>query len=426
MSSDLLLVVDDNKPSREVLARRLQREGYEVIMAENGTIALEMLANHPVTLMLLDLDMPDLSGLEVIDRARVQFPLSQLPIVMVSATTDSPKMAHAIDRGANDFLTKPVSFEIMLAKIRQYLRMRVKGPVHVPPTLKETESGRLLIDPSMIHMVAHYKLHERLGKGGAGSVYRATDTRLLREVALKIVSGGSGGKAAHERFLTEGRAVARIDHPGVVRIHEMGLTPCRFIAMELIHGETLAEYADGGISVSQACDLVLQLLDALRAVHAKGVIHRDLKPANIMVTSDGRIKVFDFGLAHTGEVDPASLTMDGMCGTPLYMSPEHISDAFGIVDEQSDLFAVAAILYELLTGYPPFLAQSVEELLKAITTTVPDSPRKLRPEVPDGLQRACLKGLSKHKSDRYPDADAFAQALRETGPYGLGRFGLED
>ena len=412
MSSDVLLVVDDNKPSREVLARRLQREGYDVITAENGTTALEMISNRPVSLVLLDLDMPDLSGLQVVDRARTQFSLVELPILMVSATTDSPQMANAIDRGANDFLTKPIQFEIMLAKIRQFLRMRRKlTTVKAPP---QTASGGLVLTSDAPTLLAHYKLQEKLGKGGAGHVYRALDTRLLREVALKVLVADSGGPAAHERFLAEGRSVARIDHPGVVRIHEMGLAPCRFIAMELIHGSTLIEYVENGVTVFQACDLILQLLDALRAVHAKGVVHRDLKPANVMVTTEGRIKVTDFGLAHTSEIDPAEFTADGPCGTPLYMSPEHISDKFGVVDERSDLFAVAAILYELLTGYPPFMAQSVKELLDTITNTTPDPPRNLRPEVPDSLQKACLKGLSKRKEDRFATAEVFAKAIRES------------
>ena len=398
MSADgLILVVDDNKIVREVLARRLTQAGYAVEMAENGQLALNLAAQLPLMLVLLDVEMPGLNGLEVLDRLRLRHSLSELPVFMVSATQDYPLMVDAIERGANDFLTKPIHFDLLLAKIRQQLGLR-----------QHSQLGQELRVGSM---VGHYRLTGKLGEGAMGVVFRAHDTHLLREVALKIVNPDVVHNHTNDIFLVEARAVARVDHPSVVRIHEIGHKPCKFIAMELVDGETLSEYATRDLELREVRDVMLQLLSAIGAVHEAGIVHRDLKPSNVMITPEGRVKIMDFGLARSREFDLRGASMAGICGTPQYMAPEHFGGT-DEVDSQSDLFAVGVMLYEILTGYLPFTGPTIGELLYSIARDRPTPPVQLRSSIPEELSAACLGALEKDKQRRYRTAQEFALALR--------------
>ncbi len=399
----MLLVVDDSLISRELMHRRLIREGHEIVVAECGHSTLEAVALHPIELVLLDLNMPDMSGMEVLEILRRRFTPIELPILMVSSNDDVHAMVRAIDGGANDFFTKPVQFELLFAKIRQLLRLRPKVvilnpeedlPIELPGSYQTGER------------VAHYWLEGSLGKGGMGEVFRAQDTRLLRQVALKLITDEPKPGQALQRFITEARALARVDHPGVVKIYEIGLQPCRFIAMELIEGKLLSDALKVIADIPTIVRLFIQLLEALEAIHLEGVVHRDLKPHNVMVTLDGQTKVMDFGLART-EVDP--MKGDSLYGTPHYMAPEAFNPDLGHVDAQSDLFAVSVMLYECLQGEHPFPAKNLGELIMALANHEPEPL-----DVAVDLWLAIQRGMRREKRLRFATAREFAQALRQS------------
>ena len=396
-------MVDDNRISRELMNRRLVREGYEVVVVDSGASALEAMRLHPVELVLLDLHMPDVSGQQVLQQLRSDYHPLELPVFMVSASDDAPSMVHCIEEGATDFLTKPVQFDLLFAKIRQHLRLKPKSVIFRPESALEYEPPPQL---GCGDRLAHYRLVEVVGQGGMGSVFRAQDSRLLRWVALKIIQFEPKPGVALERFLTEARALARVNHPGVVKIFEIGLEPCRFLAMELIEGKPLVEALEGR-STEEILEAFVQLLEALEAIHLQGIVHRDLKPGNVLVTEDGLVKLMDFGLARTAEFDP--LQGDSLYGTPMYMAPECFCRELGRVDAQSDLFAVAVMLYECLTGQHPFGSESLGELIQLITQA---NPPRCQADVPSALNDLVMAGLAKEKSQRLATARQFAQCLR--------------
>ena len=401
-------MVDDNPISRELLTRRLVREGFSVVNASHGEGALEALELHPVDVMLLDLNLPDISGFEVLSRVRPSKGLLELPILMISAADDVRSIIKAIDRGANDYLTKPVQFGVLFAKLRQHLSLRPQDRVVSVQELEELPSSPEL---SAGDRVAHYQLLESIGRGGMGVVFRAMDQRLHREVAIKLITQEPKPGVGLQRFYTEARAGARVDHPNVVKIYEIGLRPCRFLAMELIHGTVLLD-ALGSASVTEICQLHLQLLDALQAIHLQGVVHRDLKPGNIMVTPEGVLKLMDFGLACTAEEDPIQTNTTSLYGTPYYMAPENFDRNLGHIDSQSDLFSVGAILYECLTGERAFERDNLVDLMNAVTREPLPDPRTLNPALSEELVEVIWRALDRDKKRRFATAREFSQALR--------------
>jgi serine/threonine protein kinase/CheY-like chemotaxis protein len=404
----MLLVVDDNKDNRTHLARRLARDGYQVLTAESGAAALETLEYQPVTLVLLDVQMPDMDGLEVLRRIRETHDEGQMPVLMVSANTDTTTKVTAMNLGATDYLGKPVEYDFLLAKLRQTLRTRESGNAAAPAAATGPTSSGPVAD-----QLAHYTLKELLGEGGMGKVYRATDNRLLRDVALKVMSGELKDESL-QRFINEARAVARVSHPNVVTIYEISESPSPFLAMELVEGMELEDYARTvDIKPAQATAITKQIAEALAAVHERGILHRDLKPSNIMIYGEGKVKVMDFGLAKIAELDQKLTKTGDIWGTPQFMSPEHFDPSFGEVDAQSDLFALGGIFYQLLTGQTPFRSVAMGALIFEIISKHPKAPQELKPAVSAKLSEICLKALAKEKSQRFASAAEMASALGE-------------
>src|SRR5687767_267776 len=219
-----------------------------------------------------------------------------------------------------------------------------------------------------------YEIVRPIGAGGMGEVYRATDTRLRRDVAIKILPQSFVADASRlARFEQEARATAALRHPNVLTIHDFGTDGLPYLVTELLDGETLAEaLADGPVSLRRATGWSLQILRAMSAAHLAGIIHRDLKPANIFITKEGTVKVLDFGLAKVlddrevqRDAPTVAYSAPGMVvGTLGYMSPEQIrGDA---VDARSDIFSFAVVLHEMLTGRAPFVRGSSAETMSAI------------------------------------------------------------
>ncbi|MGB5816799.1 MAG: protein kinase [Thermoanaerobaculia bacterium] len=272
--------------------------------------------------------------------------------------------------------------------------------------------------------LSHYKITAKLGEGGMGEVYRAKDTTLDREVALKVLPATLAEDPERlARFEREAKTLAALDHPNIVHIYsvesgtleeesEGEARTIRFLTMQLVEGRSLSEMIpDGGMPLEQIFTLAIPLAEALAAAHEKGVVHRDLKPANIMVTEEGRVKVLDFGLAklrqqgalETTEAPTEVLTGEGrILGTMPYMSPEQLEGKD--LDSRSDIFSLGILLYELATGKRPFQGDTSVSLISSIVKDTPPSIDTVRAELPHHLARIVNRCLDKNPKRRYQSA----------------------
>src|SRR5271169_543871 len=268
-----------------------------------------------------------------------------------------------------------------------------------------------------------YEIQSSLGAGGMGEVYRATDTKLGRDVALKVLPADM----AHDperlaRFRREAKALAQLDHPNIVTIHSVEESNgIHFLTMQLVEGRPLDRLIPaGGLPVEQIVEIASALADALAAAHEKGIVHRDLKPANVMVSNEGRVKVLDFGLAKdVGATDPddATLTSDHrtqvgvVMGTPAYMSPEQTSGR--PLDHRTDIFSMGVVLHEMATGRRPFEGSSSAELASAILRDAPVSVTDVRPDLPSDLARIVRRCLEKDPRHRVETARDVSNEFRD-------------
>jgi TolB-like protein/Tfp pilus assembly protein PilF len=260
--------------------------------------------------------------------------------------------------------------------------------------------------------VSHYKIIEELGRGGMGVVYRAEDTRLGRDVALKFLPGEFTSDAeAKARFVQEARAASALDHPNICTVYEIDETDDgrSFIAMAYYQGETLRSRINRGvIDIEDAADVGIGICRGLSMAHSKGIVHRDIKPSNILITDEGEAKIVDFGLAKlsTGK----KLTRTGLTmGTVSYMSPEHVSGKK--VDHLTDIWSLGVVLYEMLTGLPPFTGEYQQSVMYAITHEEPKKLRSIRKDISPELERIVMKTLQKDKGSRYQSAEEIIRHL---------------
>jgi serine/threonine protein kinase len=254
--------------------------------------------------------------------------------------------------------------------------------------------------------VADYELLEELGRGGMGVVYKARQTKLHRVVALKmILAGEHAAEADLARFQTEAEAVARLQHPHIVQIYEVGAHDGQpFLSLEFCPGGSLEKkLRENPLPAREAATLVERLARGMAAAHQQGVIHRDLKPANVLLAADGTPKITDFGLAR--KLDEAGQTASGaIVGTPSYMAPEQAAGTGKGVGPAADVYALGAVLYELLTGRPPFKGPTTLDTVRQVLTDEPVPPGRLQPKTPRDLETICLKCLHKEPTKRYASA----------------------
>ena len=260
-----------------------------------------------------------------------------------------------------------------------------------------------------------YHIEGILGRGAMGVVYKARHLALKRVVALKmILSGGHAGEGERQRFRAEAEAAARLQHPNIVQVHEVGEHEgLPYAALEYVEGGTFAERLKRGpVSPREAAEVISSVAGAMHLAHSRNIIHRDLKPANILLDAKGSPKVTDFGLARQLDSDIGQTQTGTALGTPSYMSPEQAAGESKHVGPAADVYALGAILYECLTGRPPFQGTSVVATLDMVRSQEPVALHLLRAGVPADLETICLKCLRKEPEKRYASADALANDLR--------------
>jgi tetratricopeptide (TPR) repeat protein len=263
--------------------------------------------------------------------------------------------------------------------------------------------------------VPGYEVLGELGRGGMGVVFRARQTSLNRIVALKMLLAGRLASAAEaQRFRSEALAVARLQHPNVVQIHEVGEHQGHpYFALEFVAGGSLADRLCGGpLPPRLAAELLETLARAVQVAHENGVVHRDLKPANILLSAEGTPKIADFGLAKRLDAQTAATQTGTVLGTPAYMAPEQAGGKVREVGPAADVWALGALLYECLTGRPPFSGPTPTDTLLRVLSDEPPPPRKLNPAVPRDLETIALKCLRKQSHRRYASAAELADDLR--------------
>ena len=309
----------------------------------------------------------------------------------------------ARDQQAENFLQSPV------------LEMAAKAWAQDQPTASLPGEPERLVGQT----VSHYRVLGKLGGGGMGVVYKAEDTRLGRQVALKFLPEEMAqDKQALERFKREARSASALNHPNICTIHDIDEHQGRlFMVMELLQGQTLADRISGKpLPTEFVLTLSIQIADALACAHAAGITHRDLKPANVMVSAEERVKVLDFGLAKLTEIDTSDgetaatgLTHVGVVlGTPAYVSPEQVQGRK--VDSRTDIFSFGAMLYEMVTGRRAFQSGSTPETL---TMVLREEPKAMPASVPPDLAKVILLCLKKDRERRFQHMSDLKVTLQE-------------
>ncbi|HXK09564.1 MAG TPA: protein kinase [Vicinamibacteria bacterium] len=413
-----ILVVDDLPANRDLMSRRLERSGFRVLTAASGPEALELIRRSPVDLVLLDIMMPGMTGLDVLRAVRSTRATATLPVIMVTAKTDSEDVVEALSLGANDYVTKPVDYPVALARIRAHLRTRQAMQAASSPTVEPLNPAQAV--PGAV-LDGRYRLDSLIGGGSFGTVFRASHLELGREVAVKILATSAGtDPEALARFRREGASACRVQHANAVAVLDFGVNQggVAYLVMELLKGRSLDRELEekSRLSPLRCAEIVVPVCSALAAAHAAGVVHRDIKPSNVFLhqTPQGEMpKILDFGIAKmAGEAAIGqSLTVDGsLLGTPAYMAPERFRR--GSYGTKSDIYSVGAMLYEMLTGRLPFVPSSADPLA-LVAMQAEEDPPPLRPRCPDASPalEALVKSALSRDPDVRPAADRLARRL---------------
>lgn len=421
-----ILLVDDSAVNREVGAAHLEQRGFQVVTAADGAIALQLTSGRPFDLVLLDIVMPGMSGLEVLTALRREHPPEDLPIIMATAKDGSQDMVQAFDLGATDYVTKPIDWAVVQARILAHLRSRPSnGRTNESPAVGELGPGSLLAD--------RYRLETFLGRGRHGTVYRARHLELGRPVAVKVLRAPApDDPELAQRLEREGISACRVRHPNAVAVYDFAVTRegTPFLVMELLEGEPLdRELRRGPLGPRRCADILTPICAALSEAHTQGVVHRDIKPHNIFLHRPGGggevVKVVDFGIATfvDGFSADQRLTAAGnRPGTPAYMAPERFSDQ--PYDGRVDVYSLGITLYELLAGQLPY---NVEDgnLLRIIRMHLAGESAPLsryRSDLSPTIEQIVRQAMAKTPEDRPSPlelAERFAAAVVALGETGM-------
>jgi CheY-like chemotaxis protein len=384
-----ILVVDDEPFIRTTVREALGDEGFEVSVAATGDAGLKLLAARNFDIVLLDVKMPGIDGMEVFRRIGKKG--IRVEVVMISGHATIETAVEAVKGGAHDFLEKPFS----LAKLKKVVKSAL---------VKRGERGQLSEVKEPCGRIGKFRIEGRISSGGTATVYRAVQEGLGRAVALKILhSHLTETQEFHDRFLREAKITASLAHPNIVRIFDYGRDGAHhYLAMEYIDGWSLDHYLGGGRGLPLMVGLFIltEICRALEHAHERGVIHRDLKPQNILISRDGEVKLADFGMARLLDGSIQRITAPNhIAGTPQFMSPEQVRGEE--VGEASDIFSLGTLLYLITTMRLPFSGNNIAEVIHRVSRCNFEPPERVNPAIDERLKEAIARSLKLDPGERF-------------------------
>ena len=436
-SSDIarLLIVDDEKGIRAFVTAGLTAAGYQVSSVASAEEAQSALAEGSFDLVLLDILMPEKSGMDYLPELTAEHP--DIPVVMLSGEADLQTAIKAMQEGAFDYISKPVGLEDLMVHVKRAMTKRawLLDQKRMSDGVKCANCGSPLrqderycnscgtpvlgdvgatgdVEIQIVESAApaqrsfadgRYSILEFLGQGATKTVYRSRDAVLGREVALALIQVDGLDEIGRQRMLREAQTMAQIgDHPNLVEIYDLGDEDGQsYMVLPLMAGgsvdDLLRDAPEHRLVVDQALSIAKDVCRGLAFAHSNSIVHRDLKPGNIWLTSDGTAKIGDFGLA-TGMEFSRITRSDRIMGTPLYMAPEQATGMSA--NERSDLYSLGCMLYEMFTGRPPFTGDGVVAILGQHINNAPVAPRWHNAQCPKAIEVLILRLLSKAPSDR--------------------------
>ena len=368
-----ILVVDDESHTREILGRLLESEGYVVRTSGSVSEALTLASVQPPDLVIADVSMPGGSGLDLASRLPEACGL-RVPVLLLSGLGAEEDILAGFDSGACDYICKPWRDDELLAKVHLHIRRRAAAVAN-----QRNQPIRTIGD-------GRVRLGRQIGVGGMGSVFRGEDTRLGRDVAVKILRPDLAADRAYvTRFLQEARVLSRLDLPGIPRVHDVGREgDLYYYVMDLMEGETLRERVKraGPLDHEEIAELGLGVAQILEALEGEQVLHRDIKPDNILLRADGTVSLVDFGLAR-GFNDARLTDPSQVVGTAGYLAPEQLVGAT-LPDVRCDLYSLGMTLWFGAVGQDHRVGESSARMRAALTAgavelgpIMPDAPRSL-------------------------------------------------
>ena len=387
-----ILLVDDEPDHLELVKMLLSEDSHESVSVKTGAAAFLELKRRSFDLILLDVEINEESGLDILKRIRDEISV-RTPVIMLSGHQDHETIVRALDLGADDYIDKLTAPEILLARVRRRL-------------------GATKVTAASDGQIGPYRLLEKLGEATSAEVYRALDTRLGRDVAVKVLKPGlSIGFQTAERFRQEAQILASFRHPRVVEIFDFGDLPKPYIVLEYVEGLDLDVLMEQGIpSLRRAAEIMHSLLITLQALHQLNLVHRDLKPSNIRMGSDGHPHLLDFGLSKLLTRED-SLTPEGaILGTLKFSAPEQLNQS--AITTQTDIYSAGVVFHTILTGKPPF-AGNMSQIISQVLTTPAARVSSLRPDGDATLDGIVTKMMAKKPSKRYDTALQAAEEICE-------------
>ncbi|MEK7703711.1 MAG: response regulator [Myxococcota bacterium] len=384
-----VLVVDDEPNVRRLLDLHLSRQGYCVRAAENAAEAIELVDTLPIDIVLLDISMPQMNGFDLLALLRKRYAPATLPILMLTALDTGPDVVAALRLGANDYLTKPIDFDLLVSRMRVHLAIKL----------------------GQGQMLGGYRVVERLGAGGMGTVLAAVDIETGDPVAIKVLPRALTTSDDYViRFLREARLAARLRHPNLVRVLGSGKEDeTYFMVMERAPGRDLATCIERGpLSPLTSVRVAEQIAQALCAVHAAGIIHRDVKPENIIVDAGGVARLTDFGIAREATRSTRLTDTGRWFGSLPYASLEQLR---GQEDLRSDIYALGCSLFAALTGRDPFAQDEPIERMLALKRRKPPHARAVNADVPAAVSEYVAAMMAPRASRRPQDCEEVALEL---------------
>jgi len=394
-----ILIVDDEENVLSFLNDALKKNDFIIKLAKDSNEAIDLLNKNKFDLILSDINMPGMSGFELLTFCKEKYKTTE--IVIITGNPGIEGAIKAIKHGAFDYITKPI-LPKKLNEIVDAALMHAKEKMH---TLTMTSTDFCNKD---------YAAIKTLGSGNSGVVYLVEkNNKYYAMKILKIDTTDKSQEIKIQRFIREAEILSQIQHPNIVKIINVGLsetdkTP--YIIMEFISGQSLdLLIKEKKFLLNEKIDIIIQIAKALKAIHDIGILHRDVKPANIILTDNNIIKLMDFGIAG---LKSSNLTITNeLLGSPAYMPPEAF-DGAKLKDKRSDIFSLGVIAYELFTGMKPFNADSIGLLINDIKYINPNPPTQINKSLPKYIQTIILKMLAKDINDRFSDSEEVINAFK--------------